>query len=123
MSISRTRGLRSSPHGHRFLDAKGLLVAPDRLRLPLEDRRPGETAFALARRADDTWRYLGVAHRSDDDATWAVPEVDFATWRAWGEGREASRRQPEGALVRARQLATAILALREGAFFVIKGEY
>ena len=102
---------RYGGHLFAFIDAKGLLVAPDRLGVPIADRRPGETAFALARRADGAWRYLGVARRSDDDATWAVPEVDFATWRAWGEGREASRRLPEGALARAQQMATAILSL------------
>jgi hypothetical protein len=105
---------RYGGHLFAFVDAKGLLAAPDRLRLPLADRRPGETAFAVARRADGAWRYLGVARWLDDDALWAIPEVDFATWRAWGEGREVSRRLPDGALAQAQQIATAIVSLGEG---------
>lgn len=99
--------------GHRFgfVDREGLLVGPDRLRLP-GGRRPGETVFALAR-VDGGWRYLGVGRWREEDGAWQIPEVDFATWRAWGEGREVSRPVPSGALARAQALADALLRLPE----------
>jgi superfamily II DNA or RNA helicase/diadenosine tetraphosphate (Ap4A) HIT family hydrolase len=103
---------RYAGHLFAFVDERGLLVAPDRLRIPVADRRPGETAFVLARRADGAWRALGVGRWSEDDALWHIPEVDFATWRAWGEGRDVSRRLSEGALARAQQAVDALLRSR-----------
>ena len=107
-----TRSGRHDGHLFVFVDAKGVLVATNRLR-HLGTPRPSETAFVLARRDDGAWRYLGVARQTEDAGLWSLPDVDFATWRAWGEGREVSRPLPEGALARAQQAAAAVLALPE----------
>ncbi len=97
--------------GHLFVvvDRAGVLVAPDAVRA--ERPRPGETAFVLAREGDGL-RYLGVGRWRD--GLWRIPEVDFATWRQWGEGRQASRALPDGALERAQGVVDAVLALPEG---------
>jgi superfamily II DNA or RNA helicase/diadenosine tetraphosphate (Ap4A) HIT family hydrolase/HKD family nuclease/SOS-response transcriptional repressor LexA len=99
--------------GHRFVfvDQKGLLPAPDRLRVP-GPQRPSETAFVLAV-VEGGFRYLGVGRWRDDEGIWQLPEVDFQTWRAWGEGRDVSRPIPPGALARAQALADALLSLPE----------
>jgi superfamily II DNA or RNA helicase/diadenosine tetraphosphate (Ap4A) HIT family hydrolase/SOS-response transcriptional repressor LexA len=86
--------------GHLLLVVAGpsTLSAPDRVPAPVPDRRPGETAFVLARIDDEkAWRYCGVGRWTDEDGAWAIPEVDFATWRALGRGRSSSRRLPVGA--------------------------
>jgi hypothetical protein len=110
-------GIEDTPATGRFdghlvvvVDAPGLLAAPDRVRVRLADRRPGETAFVLARVADARWRYCGVGRWSEAEGAWAIPDVDFATWRALGSGRECSRRLPAGAEERARRVVEAILA-------------
>jgi hypothetical protein len=36
------------------------------------------------------WRYAGVARQTDERGVWSLPDVDHASWRAWGEGRESS---------------------------------
>ncbi len=113
-----TRSGRHGGHLFIFVDRKGLLEAPDRLRYTPVPLRPGETAFALAKREDGTWRYLGVARRAQEEGTWQFPAADFATWRAWGEGREVSRRLPEGALARAQLGVDAMLALPEEACWI-----
>jgi hypothetical protein len=102
-------------HGHLFvfIESRGLLPSPDRLSYQPVPRRPGETAFVLAKHPEGGWRYLGVARQLDDEGTWQLPDVDFRTWRAWGEGREVSRRLPEGALARAQLAVSALLALPE----------
>jgi hypothetical protein len=108
---------RSGRHGGHlfiFVDRKGLLDAPDRLRYLPTPPRPGETAFVLAKRENASWRYLGVARSGQQDAMWEFPPADFATWRAWGEGREVSHRIPEGALARAQLGVDAMLALPDG---------
>jgi superfamily II DNA or RNA helicase/SOS-response transcriptional repressor LexA len=99
--------------GHRFVfvDQKGLLAAPDRLRLPGR-QRPGETVYALAR-GEHGFVYLGVGRWCDPEGLWQIPEVDYPTWRAWGEGREVSRTLPPGALARAQALADVLLRLPE----------
>lgn len=105
---------RSGRHGgHLFLfvDQKGLLTAPNRVRFASPPPRPGETAFVLAKRVEGGWRYLGVGRQDALEGGWRIPDVDFATWRAWGEGREVSRRTPEGALARAQLAVDAALAL------------
>ncbi len=104
---------RSGRHGGHlfvFIDRKGMLVATDRVRLPSPPPRPSETAFVLGRREDGGWRYLGIGRQTEDVGVWSLPDADLATWRAWGEGREVSRRVPEGALARAQQLVEALLA-------------
>jgi superfamily II DNA or RNA helicase len=107
---------RSGRHGGHlfiFIDHKGILDEPDRVRQVVDERRPGETAFVLARRGDGTYAYLGVGRWLDDDGRWAIPDADYAIWRAWGAGRETSRRLPEGALARAQLVADALLAMPE----------
>ena len=85
-----------------LVDARDSFTASDRLRSIIDDRRPGETAFVLARAtAGDDWRYCGVAHWLEDESQWHVPELDFATWRALGSGRDCSRRLPALAKKRA----------------------
>jgi len=109
--------LSSPPHtgrteGHLFLriEVPGAFVEPDRLKWPVADRRPGETAFVLARAgAQDPWRYCGVAHWREDEQLWALPDLDYTTWRALGKGRASSRRLPPGALEQARQRVDALL--------------
>lgn len=101
--------------GHLFLiiNERGLLKEPDRVAAMVPDRRPSETAFVVAKRDDEAFSYLGVGRWIDDDDCWAIPDVDFATWRRWGTGRETSRRLPEGALTKAQAVADALLALPE----------
>lgn len=98
--------------GHLFLrvERSGALVEPDRVRAPVADRRPGETAYLLTRTGPgEPWRYGGVARALEDDL-WSVPEVNFETWRALHGGRRVSRRLPEGALERARDIVRRVLA-------------
>ena len=68
--------------GHLFVivDAPGQLAARDRVRAAVQ-RRPGETAFVLAK-MDGGFRYLGVGRWQEDG--WRVPEVDARTWERWG---------------------------------------
>ena len=42
---------------------------------------------------------------------WQIDHVDFATWRAWGDGRSTSRTLPDGALTRAQLIVDAVLSL------------
>lgn len=102
-------------HGHLFLflEARGSLSAYDQAYVPGDKPRPGETAFVLAKHRE-AWKYLGVGRQAGVENRWTIPEVDFATLRALGEGREASRRLPEGAEARALQLVTALLSPGEG---------
>lgn len=55
------------------------------------------------------WRYCGVGRWDDANGTWAIPDVDHATWRALGEGRESSRRLGEQDLEDAWRAAEAIV--------------
>jgi len=76
--------------GHLFLcvETPGAFAAPDRLALRFPDRRPGETAFVVTRAAGEAaWRYAGVGRWIADDGAWAIPSLDFATWRALGASR------------------------------------
>lgn len=105
---------RRAGHHFLFIDTKGVLESPDRLRLTgLPTPWPGETGFALARESDTTWRYLGVARTTESANVWSIPEVDFRTWRRWGTGRSVSRALPEGALARAQEVVDHLLALPE----------
>ncbi|MBM4362128.1 MAG: DEAD/DEAH box helicase family protein [Deltaproteobacteria bacterium] len=99
--------------GHLFLfiDSKGILEAFDRISVAPVALRPGETAFVLARRSDGAWRFLGVGHPIEAGAGLSIPEVDHETWRLWGEGRDVSRRLPDGVLSRAQLAVAAILRL------------
>jgi hypothetical protein len=92
-----------------MLDGPGVLIAPDRIARAVPGRRPGETAFVLARGAGTNWRYCGVGRWSEDERAWVIPDVDHGTWRRLGAGRTASRRLPEGQLERARVLAAEIV--------------
>jgi superfamily II DNA or RNA helicase/diadenosine tetraphosphate (Ap4A) HIT family hydrolase/SOS-response transcriptional repressor LexA len=97
--------------GHLFVcvDRRGPFIAPDRLRVAIPDRRPGETAFVLAR-SGETWRYCGVGRWLDEEGAFALPDLDHATWRSLGEGRSSSRRLPAGAIERAKALVEQLLA-------------
>ncbi len=79
--------------GHLFLvvDDEGVFTAPDRVARVVADRRPGETAYVFAT-AGGGYRYCGVGRWLDDEGAWTIPDLDFATWRALGSGRGASRR-------------------------------
>lgn len=101
-------------HGHLFIciDQKGMLTSPDRVRFEIEPRRPGETAFVLARRLDGAWRYLGVGRWMSSESCWQIPDVDFASWRVWGTDRQASRSLPDGARGRAQVVADELLKLQ-----------
>ncbi len=96
--------------GHLFVlvDQPGLLVTPDRVRAPVPDRRPGETAFVLAGHEPGAWRYSGVGCWDEAGGAWAIPDVDFRTWKAFGSGRTASRRLGEEQLERARGAAASV---------------
>lgn len=96
-----------------FIAAKGALTAPDQLRVDLERRRPGETAFVLAQGSGAAWRYLGVGRWSEDESLWRIPEVDYATWRKFGDGKEVSRSIPAGVLARAELVVEALVAAPE----------
>ncbi|MDP1915396.1 MAG: DEAD/DEAH box helicase family protein [Myxococcales bacterium] len=100
-------------HGHLFIciNQKGMLTSPDRVRFAVEPMRPGETAFVLARKPDGAWRFLGVGRWMSSESCWQIPDVDFATWRVWGSGRQASRKLPDGALGRAQVVADELLKL------------
>jgi hypothetical protein len=74
--------------GHLFVFTTAL-ATPDHTKVPVSQRQPAETAFVLTP-AGDGWRYAGVGRW--DDGGWRFPPVDFATWKALGAGRSASRR-------------------------------
>lgn len=99
---------RHEGHLFIFVDRKGMLEAPDHVRYVPDRVRPSETAYVLAKQEDGGYRYCGVA-RGYEDGVWRMPDVDFATWRLWGEGRTASRQLPEGVRGRA-QLAIDVLS-------------
>jgi superfamily II DNA or RNA helicase/diadenosine tetraphosphate (Ap4A) HIT family hydrolase/SOS-response transcriptional repressor LexA len=120
--VSALRTDRHAGHLFVFIDQKGVLVAPDRLRLPSLEARPAETGFVLARREDGTWKYVGVARQTEERGVWSLPDVDFATWRMWGEGREVSRRLPEGALARAELAIKALLELPDSQRWIVRGD-
>ncbi|MCA9535237.1 MAG: DEAD/DEAH box helicase family protein [Myxococcales bacterium] len=116
--LSATFGVNVTPvsgrhDGHLFvfIDRKGMLEAPDRVRFVPLGARPAETAFVLAETAAGDWRYCGVGR--GDGGAWSMPSVDHATWQRWGSGRDASRSLPEGALSRAQEACDALLALPE----------
>jgi superfamily II DNA or RNA helicase/diadenosine tetraphosphate (Ap4A) HIT family hydrolase/HKD family nuclease len=111
---------RHGGHLFLFINEKGQLEAPDRVRMTILDRRPGETAYVLAT-GEAGLRYLGVGRWSEEDGRWHIPEVDFATWRLWGEGRSASRPLPKGCLERAQSVIDAVLALPEAERWVDNG--
>jgi len=104
------RSGRYDGHLFVFVDRKGLLVEPDRFEFSAKPRRPGETAFVLAKQGDEGWRYLGVARRSETEGTWRIEAVDHATWRTWGVGRGTSRRLPPEALAQAETIVASLLA-------------
>jgi superfamily II DNA or RNA helicase/diadenosine tetraphosphate (Ap4A) HIT family hydrolase/SOS-response transcriptional repressor LexA len=105
------RSGRHEGHLFVFIDHKGMLVAPDRVRFIAEPQRAGETAFVLSLNPNGAFRYLGVGRWREAESSWQIPDVDFPTWRTWGEGREASRALPEGALSRAQLVADKVLEL------------
>ncbi|MDC0744227.1 S24 family peptidase [Polyangium mundeleinium] len=110
--------------GHLFLllEEKGRLLAPDRIRFPGIEPRPGETAFVLTRTGgSEPWRYAGVARFLEDDGSWACTGIDFHTFRVLGEGREASRTLPRSIEERARRLVEDLLR-KKGAGAIVERE-
>ncbi|MDY0063082.1 MAG: DEAD/DEAH box helicase, partial [Myxococcota bacterium] len=107
-----------------LIDAPGLLLTPDRLRVPGLDRRPGETAFVLTRLPDSgIWRYAGIGRWAEVEAAWGFPGVDFATWRALGSGRSASRTLPAVWQAQAEALVQQTLAgSGEGGWLEARGK-
>jgi SOS-response transcriptional repressor LexA len=72
----RPRSGRVEGHLFLFIDSKRAFVEPDRLKAPVPDRKPGETAFVLVRqrgRENGPWTYLGVGHWLDGESLWATP--------------------------------------------------
>jgi superfamily II DNA or RNA helicase/diadenosine tetraphosphate (Ap4A) HIT family hydrolase len=109
---------RYGGHLFVFVDRKGMLEATDRVREPRIDRRPGETAFVLAKKDEGAYRYLGVGRWLDDARAWSIAAADFDTWRAWGDGREISRALPPSAAARAQVIVDALLGLPESERFL-----
>ncbi len=99
---------RMDGHLFVFVTEPGVLLEPDRMRFEGAGHRPGETAFVLTSWNEDSWRYAGVARWREGEGAWALPAVDFTTWRALGKGRSASRRLPEEWEERGRQTAAAL---------------
>jgi hypothetical protein len=109
--------------GHLFLcvEERGALTAPDRLRRTVERVHPGETAYVLARAAPEApWRYCGVARWLADEDLWALPALDYVTWRAVSEGRTSSRRLPPEQLDRARGFAEQLVRDLTGRGLVVE---
>jgi superfamily II DNA or RNA helicase/diadenosine tetraphosphate (Ap4A) HIT family hydrolase len=107
LSASPT-GTSSRVDGHLFLllEGKGALCAPERVAHHGAAPRPGETAFVLARAAEgESWFYLGLGRWLTEESLWSIPEVDFAQWRALGQGRSASRELPQKWEEKARDVA------------------
>ncbi|WP_338046597.1 DEAD/DEAH box helicase family protein [Polyangium spumosum] len=104
------RSGRVDGHLFLFIEEKGRLVAPDRIRFPGIEPRPGETAFVLTRAPEGaTWRYAGVARFIEEDGLWACAGIDLPTFRTLGGGREASRTLPRSVEDRARRLVEDLL--------------
>lgn len=118
----QARSDRYSGHLFIFVNEKGTLIEPDRVKFAGVEPRPAETAFVLAHREDGDWQYVGVARQTGERGVWSLPAVDFATWRRWGEGRDVSRRLPETALAKAQLAADALLALPEDQSWITRGD-
>jgi superfamily II DNA or RNA helicase/diadenosine tetraphosphate (Ap4A) HIT family hydrolase/SOS-response transcriptional repressor LexA len=116
------RSDRHAGHLFVFVDQPDVLIEPDRVRFTGVTPRPAETAFVLARRDATSWQYLGVARQTDDRGTWSLPAVDFATWRTWGKGREASRRLPQAALDRAQRAVATLLERSDDQRWIRRGD-
>ncbi len=88
---------RHQGHLFIFVTEKGQLPEPDRVNYEAVTPHPSETAFVLARRAaDPTYRYLGIARQTEDHGVWSIPDVDHATWRDYGSGRDVSLKARKG---------------------------
>jgi len=98
--------------GHLFIlkEGKGSLDRPDRVSRKVPERAESETAYVLGRLDDSgPWHYLGVGRWSEGDQAWAIPEVDFTTWRELGHGRSASRRLEDRWLEAGSDLVESVL--------------
>jgi superfamily II DNA or RNA helicase/diadenosine tetraphosphate (Ap4A) HIT family hydrolase/SOS-response transcriptional repressor LexA len=116
------RSDRHAGHLFVFVDRPDVLVEPDRVRFTGVTPRPAETAFVLAKRDAAHWQYLAVARQTEERGIWWLPAVDLATWRAWGKGRDVSRRLPEGPLDQAKAAAAALLSRAEPERWIQRGE-
>lgn len=115
------RSDRYGGHLFVFVDQKGMLVAPDRLRSLDVTPRVAETAFVLIARGA-SWVYGGVARQTSERGVWTLPDVDYQSWRTWGEGREVSRRVPESALARAHSVVEALLSRPDAERWLDRGD-
>ena len=113
---------RHEGHLFIFVMEKGHLPEPDRVIFTAVIPHPGETAFVLARRTDGGWRYIGIGRRTDQDGDWTIPDVDLATWRAYGADGRVSRRLPEGATARAELIVDALLNKPESDRWIQRSE-
>ena len=43
--------------------------------------------YAAKAEGEERWRYCGVGRWVEAEEQWALPALDFATWRALGKGR------------------------------------
>lgn len=104
------RSGRFEGHLFLFIEQKGMLVAPDRIRSSGIAPRPGETSFVLTRVSGTTsWRYAGIARFMESEGSWSCEGIDFPTYRALCEGREASRTLPQPLQARALLVVEDIL--------------
>ncbi|MEO6326299.1 MAG: DEAD/DEAH box helicase family protein [Thermoanaerobaculia bacterium] len=102
---------RIDGHLFIFVESKESFRTPDRLDHPIT-RRPGETAFVLARAESGAgWRYCGVGRWQEAEGLWEIHELDWPTWHALGSGRSASRRLPAEDMAEASVLVTRILEI------------
>jgi hypothetical protein len=98
--------------GHLFVlvTRPGELVASDRVKRRVPDRRPAETAYVLTRESEDRpWRYAGLGRWNEDEGAWVIPDVDYSTWSALGNGSRVSRRLPKALEEEAAELVNRML--------------
>ncbi len=109
--LSRRSG-RYGGHLFVFVDREGMLPTPHTVRDLTVQRRPGETAYVLAKHGE-SYRCLGVGRWDEAAQLWSIPDADFASFRAWGDGGEPARRLPAGVAERAQAVVDVVLARAE----------
>ena len=113
---------RIGGHAFALIEGEKAFAAPDRLVHAMK-RQPGETLFVLARASSEApWRYCGVARWIEEEGQWALPALDWPTWKALGEGRSASHRLPAEIEERAREWIERFLATHVGTWVEAGGK-
>lgn len=117
--LARAFGVSAAPEapwsridGHLFvlLEGSAAVSEPDRVAGGPPTPRPGETAFVLARGGEgEPWVFLGVGRRLEEEQSWRIPELEFATWRRFGRRRAVSRRLPTAWREAAKELVEDLL--------------